>query len=120
MSKHGIYGLIWSVCFLAAALNGRAQGAYEFKEVINLSATEVKNQGNTGTCWSFSTLSMLESEAIRMGKGPANLSEMYIARHIWQDKCENYVRRQGKAQLSQGGLAHDVFRAVKRYGLVPE
>lgn len=120
MSKHGIYGLLWSVCFFAAASIGRAQGAYEFKEVINLSATEVKNQGNTGTCWSFSTLSMLESEAIRMSKGPVNLSEMYVARHIWQDKCENYVRRQGKAQLSQGGLAHDVFRAVKRYGLVPE
>lgn len=120
MIKYPIQGLALAICLFFAAAGSRAQGAYEFKEVINLSRTDVKNQGNTGTCWSYSTLSMLESEALRMGKGQVNLSEMYIARYIWQDKCENYVRRQGKAQLSQGGLSHDVFRAVKRYGLVPE
>ena len=45
-------------CFLTL---GNAQ-SYDFKTVIDLNATEVTSQGNTGTCWSFSTASFLESE----------------------------------------------------------
>ena len=34
-----------------------------------LSATSVKNQAQSGTCWSFASLSFMESEALRMGNG---------------------------------------------------
>ena len=38
---------------------------YEFSMIKELDHTPVKSQGRTGTCWSFATVSMLESEAMR-------------------------------------------------------
>ncbi|MBK9339114.1 MAG: aminopeptidase [Lewinellaceae bacterium] len=93
---------------------------YEFRDIKRLAATPVKSQDKTGTCWSFSTASFLESELLRTGKGTHNLSEMFTVRHVYRQKCENYVRRMGTAQLSEGGLAHDKLHAVRQYGVVPE
>jgi len=44
---------------------------------------------------------------------------MYTVRNTYPMKAENYVMRQGKAQFSEGGLAHDVINSVERFGLVP-
>ncbi len=93
---------------------------YTFKEYKRLPATPVKSQDQTGTCWAFSTTSFLESEILRLGKGETNLSEMFTVRNIYRQKCENYVRRQGDARFSEGGLAHDKINAVKEYGMMPE
>lgn len=93
---------------------------YGFETLVDLEATEIKSQGNTGTCWSFSTVSFIESELIRMGKGQHNISEMYNVRYIYEDKADNYIRRQGKAQFSQGSLAHDVIQTISKHGLVPD
>jgi bleomycin hydrolase len=82
--------------------------------------TTIKNQQNTGTCWSFATSSFLESELIRMGKPDYDLSEMYFVRTSYQQKAKNYMLRQGKAQFSQGGLSHDVINAFKTGGAIPE
>ena len=94
--------------------------AYEFKEVKTLACTPVKSQDQTGTCWAFSTSSFLESEALRLGKGQQDLSEMFVVRNIYRQKCDNYVRRQGHAQFGEGGLAHDEMNAIRQYGLMPE
>jgi bleomycin hydrolase len=94
--------------------------AYEFTDVIRLDHTPVKSQDATGTCWSFATTSFLESEMLREGKGLLNLSEMYVVRNIYTDKCKNYLLRQGKATFGQGALAHDLIGGVKKYGIVPE
>ncbi|WP_396602530.1 C1 family peptidase [Algibacter sp. R77976] len=96
-----------------------AQEPYKFKELINLEATEVISQGRTGTCWSFSSTSFLESEIIRLTGKQIDLSEMYTVRNTYPKKAENFVMRQGKAQFSEGGLAHDVLNSVAEYGLVP-
>ncbi|MBE7628393.1 C1 family peptidase [Tenacibaculum piscium] len=93
---------------------------YKFKTVKDIESSHVKSQGNTGTCWSFSTSSFLESEIIRLTGKNIDLSEMYTVRNTYSEKAENYVYRQGKAQFSQGGLAHDVLNSVANYGLVPE
>ena len=93
---------------------------YEFSSEKRLDCTEVKSQDRTGTCWCFSTISFLESELIRQSYNPIDLSEMYLVRAIYQDKARNYVLRQGKANFSQGSLAHDVFRAMDMVGLMPE
>lgn len=97
-----------------------AQQPYQFSTVIDLEATPVISQGNTGTCWSFSSTSFLESEIIRKTGRQIDLSEIYTVRMMYPEKARNYVMRQGKAQFSQGGLAHDVMHAVKAYGLVPQ
>ena len=54
------FGVILSNLF------GTAQENYEFTELINIDTTPVISQGNTGTCWSFSTSSFIESEIIRL------------------------------------------------------
>ena len=85
-----------------------------------LKCTDVKSQGNTGTCWSFSTISFLESEVLRMGFDEIDFSEMYIVRHIYFDKAMNYYLRQGKANFSQGSLSHDVINVIAKHGIVPD
>jgi bleomycin hydrolase len=45
---------------------------------------------------------------------------MYTVRNTYPLKSQNYIMRQGKAQFSQGGLAHDVINSVRDYGLVPQ
>ncbi len=93
---------------------------YQFTDVVDLECSEVKSQGQTGTCWSFSTSSFLESEIKRLTDKNVDLSEMYTVRNTYPKKAWNYVMRQGKAQFSEGGLAHDVLNSVSEFGLVPE
>ncbi|HYM94098.1 MAG TPA: C1 family peptidase [Chitinophagaceae bacterium] len=90
-----------------------------FFDVKKLEATSVKNQAMTGTCWCFSTTSLLESDEIRKDKRVIDLSEMFTVRNIYIEKARNYILRQGKAQFGEGGLGHDEIRAVATYGAVP-
>ena len=93
---------------------------YQFTQKTFLDNTEVKNQQQTGTCWSYCTTSFIESELIRKGKPSINLSEMYNVRVSYTEKAMNFVLRQGKAQFGEGGLSHDVMNSIKKYGMVPE
>lgn len=90
---------------------------YKFEKVIDITPTPVSNQGQTGTCWSFSTTSFLESEVKRITGKDIDLSEMYAVRMTYPEKAYNYVYRQGKAQFGEGGLSHDVMNAVAKYGI---
>ena len=109
---------VFIYCLLAAQL---LLAQYQFTLTSDCNCTSIKNQQNTGTCWSFATSSFLESELMRMGKKEEyDLSEMYFVRQIYQDKAQNYIYRQGKAQFSQGGLSHDVIAAFLEAGAVPE
>ena len=76
-----------------------AQDSLTFTNIISLSVNNVKSQGKTGTCWSYATGSFLESELIRMGKGEYNLSEMFVARNVYLEKANNFVRRHGKTNF---------------------
>jgi bleomycin hydrolase len=96
-----------------------AQDTLTFEKIVQWDANAVESQGQTGTCWSFSTSSFLESELIRTKKGRHDLSEIFIARQVYVRKSENYVGRHGKAQFGQGSLAHDLLNAVDRFGIVP-
>ncbi len=84
------------------------------------SATKIKDQERTNTCWSFATTSLVESQAIKNKLGAYDLSEMFTVRNIYIEKAKNYVLRQGHAQFSEGGLGHDVIRAYAEYGAVPD
>lgn len=108
---------LFSFVILAAAFTSSAQ---EFKVVIDNAHTEVENQCKTGTCWSFATISFIESEIIRKGNKAVDLSEMYNVRLTYPKKAESYVRFQGKQQFGPGGLSHDVLSIIEEYGIVPE
>lgn len=111
--------IILVFAFAKAVFAQDTTAPYIFTDLINLEATPVISQGNTGTCWSFSTSSFLESEIKRITGKNVDLSEMYTVRTTYPLKAENYIMRQGKAQFSEGGLAHDVIQSVSKYGLVP-
>lgn len=96
-----------------------AQG-YQFTEVKKNPITPVKNQANSGTCWSYSAMGFLESELIRMGKGKHDLSEMYNVRRNYKDKGDKYVRLHGMLNFAQGGSFADVIETIDEYGLMPE
>ena len=93
---------------------------YQFTKIYNYEPTPVLSQGRTSTCWSFSCMSFLESELMRMGvKGSVNLSEMYIVRKAYELKAEKFIRMDGKINFGQGGAFHDIPLVVKNFGIVP-
>ncbi len=98
---------------------------YQFTTVKANPITPVKNQYRSGTCWCFSTLGFLESEAIRINNIKdttlyPDFSEMFVVSHSYQDRAEKYVRLDGKLNFAAGSEAGDVLHIVKEYGLVPQ
>lgn len=107
--------------FICFSINGFSQEVPNgLKPIKDIKTTSVKNQQRTGTCWCYSTISFLETEALRNNKGKFDLSEMYVVRNVYPEKAIRYFRRHGTANYSEGGQAHDVINAVKKHGLVPE
>ncbi len=93
---------------------------YKFEMVKELPATPVKDQYRSGTCWSFSTISFLESELLRIGKGEYDLSEMFVVWNAYSDKATKTVRFHNHLNFGGGGAFHDVTEVWKKYGIVPE
>jgi len=100
--------------------SANSTAGFKFTDIVNLENTPVKNQGSSGTCWSYSTNSFLESEMIRMGKEPITLSQIFSARNAYVEKGKNYVRMHGSIALGDGGALHDVINMYKKYGAVPQ
>jgi bleomycin hydrolase len=94
--------------------------AFKFTTVVNAEATSVKNQGSSGTCWSYSAGSFIESEMMRMGKKPVDLAEMFTVRNMYIDKGEIYVRMHGSSSYGQGGALHDPIDLMAKYGALPQ
>ncbi len=82
--------------------------------------TSVKDQYMSSTCWSFSSLSLLESELLKMGKGNIDLSEMFIARYSLKRKIHRHLKLKGGNFFTPGGQFHDVIWVIKNFGIVPE
>lgn len=93
---------------------------YQFEMIKEVKTTPIKNQANSGTCWSFATTSFIETELIRMGKGEHILSPIFNVYNAYPLKAENYVRYSGLANFGGGGQAHDVLNVIKKYGFIPE
>lgn len=92
---------------------------YQFTNQVDLSVLPVKNQASSATCWSYATTSFIESEMVRMGKDPVDLSEMFTVRMVYNDKAHRFVRLQGHLNFAQGGALPDVLYVLKKYGAVP-
>lgn len=104
----------------AVAANRSNNAGFKFTTVINLERSDVKDQGSSGTCWSYAGASFLESEMIRMGKKPIDLAEIFTARNIYIEKAKQYVRMHGYLDYGQGGELHDVINSYAKYGAVPQ
>lgn len=82
--------------------------------------TPVKDQYMSSTCWSFSSVSLLESELLKNGKGENDLSEMFVARYSMLRKIERYLALKGNNFFTPGGQFHDMVWVLKNYGMLPE
>lgn len=111
--------LILSCALALGSMSAFAQG-YQFKDVVKVPATPVKNQASTGTCWCFATTSFMESELLRMGKGTYDLSEMFIVRQKYMNQLQDNYIRGGDGNIGQGSLSHTFMNAYRQVGIVPE
>ncbi|MCU7614041.1 aminopeptidase [Chryseobacterium sp. GMJ5] len=101
--------------------NNQSQNAnFQFTTIKDVGVTSVKNQGSSGTCWSYSGNSFLESEMQRMGKKPVDLAEIFTARNSYHDKAKLYVLNNGAISWGDGGELHDVINMYTKYGAVPQ
>ena len=78
------------------------------------------SQGNTGTCWCFSTTSFLESEVYRLHNKKVKLSEMYTVYWEYVEKAKRFIKERGNSAFEEGSEANAVTRIWKKYGVVPE
>ena len=94
-----------------------------FTTIIENPVTSIKNQNNSGTCWSYSALAFLESEAIKKNpslKEDLDLCESFLVSKTYVDRADRNVRTHGDASFSQGGSFYDAIFCMKNYGLIPE
>lgn len=82
--------------------------------------TKPVSQGRTGTCWSYATVSLLESEVKLITGLEADLSQMYIVYYEYLNKAESFIKSKGKTRFSEGSLSGAVIKVIKQYGIVPE
>ena len=101
----------------------KPEEGFQFTVVKENPITSVKNQASTGTCWCFSSLSFIESEAIRINKlkeaDYPDLSEMFVVSHAYTDKAVKYIRVDGALNFAQGSSFGDLVTVLKTYGIVP-
>ncbi|RKW10263.1 MAG: aminopeptidase [Capnocytophaga sp.] len=96
------------------------QKYYQIKPIFAIGVTDVKDQGHSGTCWSYAGSSFLESEMIKKKKQPVDLAEIYTARKVYLEKAINYLRMHGALTFADGGELHDVINMYHKYGAVPQ
>lgn len=96
------------------------KSSYVFSVLTEVPALPVISQNASGTCWSFSTTSFLESEIIRLKGEKIDLSEMYFVRCAYLLKARNYILRQGTARFTEGGLNHDPIISSVEFGVLPQ
>lgn len=104
----------------AWAQDNKAPKGYVFTTVDSLPITSIKDQAQSGTCWSFSSIGFFESELIRLGKGEHDLAEMFVVHKTMEDRAKAAVRLHGDIEFAQGGSFYDVVYCWKNYGMVPQ
>ncbi len=92
------------------------KSASEFKTVFT---QKPESQGETGTCWCFSTTAFYESEIKRISNQDIQLAELYTVYWEYVEKAKEFVRTRGASLFDEGSETDDVARIMKVYGAVP-
>jgi bleomycin hydrolase len=103
-----------------AAFAQPATDSFRINKPVTISCTPVKDQSMSSTCWSFASMSFIESEAMRMGKPALDLSEIFNTEHIYNQKIIQYVKSKGGCYFTPGGQFQDVQYVIKNFGSIPE
>ncbi len=76
-------------------------------------------QYNTGTCWAFCSISLMESEVHRLTGRAIKLSEMWVVYWEYVEKARRFVRECGHSAFGQGSQDHGTQEVFRLYGAVP-
>lgn len=112
--------LIAVAALLCTSAFAQTQTIYQFTPVKDIKVTPVKDQAKTGTCWCFATISFLEAELLRQGKGEYDLSEMFVVRNNYYKRINDNYLRLGNGNIGPGSIAHMAINAIAENGLLPE
>ena len=82
-------------------------------------ANPVISQGNAGSCWAYSTISMYESEVKRLQNKEVKLSEIFIVYSEYVEKAQRFVQERGNSLFVQGSEGNAVARIYTKYGAMP-
>ncbi len=110
--REGRQGTEFTVDFAAVQ---RPASPGVFTQLFHLPPVE---QHKTGTCWSFGTTSLLESELRRQGRPEVKLSELYTVYWEYVEKARRYVREKGESALGQGSEPNSAIERMRTYGVV--
>ena len=81
--------------------------------------TSPVSQGNTNTCWCYSTTSFYESEVKRIKGKEVRLSEMYTVYWEYIERAKYFVAHKGDMYFGEGSETNAVGRMMEKYGIVP-
>ncbi len=112
--------LILLTTVIVLAFYATAQPVLPLQITDSVSCTPIKDQAQSPTCWAFCGTSLFETDLLKQGNPRLDLSEMFIARHAYLDKAKQHVATGGKTYYEGGGQFRDIFRVIKRFGIVPE
>jgi bleomycin hydrolase len=73
----------------------------------------------TGTCWSFSATSFMESEIYRLSGQEIKLSEMWTAYWEYVNKARGYIETRGQSFFAEGSQSAALLRVYREHGVVP-
>ena len=96
------------------------ENVYQITDDVVVPHTSVKNQAQSGTCWCFAGVGLIEAEILKKYNVEIDLSEMYLVRWAYANKFEKYVRMQGTCNFSPGGEVFDALYAINESGMMTE
>lgn len=88
-----------------------------FQQIFHFDPT---HQDATGTCWSYSATSLIESETARLTGKKIKLSEMHTVYYEYLEKARRFVQERGDSFMGQGSQINSALRIMGWYGIVPE
>jgi hypothetical protein len=97
-----------------------APPAQEVAESYALPITPPLHQGDTGLCWMYATLSMLETNYLSRHPGSqVSLSRGAMQVEAVEDRLERLVRGES-TRLPEGGLAAEALTLIRKDGIVAQ
>lgn len=112
--------LALAIVFSMPANVSAQENVYQITDDVVVPHTSVKNQAQSGTCWCFAGVGLIEAEILKKYNVEIDLSEMYLVRWAYANKFEKYVRMQGTCNFSPGGEVFDALYAINESGMMTE
>jgi len=93
---------------------------YDLKIKNSVKTTPSKDIQRINSCWSNAGAALIEAEMLKNGKAPVNLAPLDFVHNAYLLKADAYIKSKGKTNVTEKCLPGDVFKLMKKYGMVPQ